>query len=445
MKSESNYLKEVKKQYEDYPYPHRNPNDEKKRILSSEHEYINIINHYCFNGKIPLYFKGSGETFRILIAGGGTGDATIFFAEMLYDLNIEIVYLDMSKSSMQIAKERAKIRQLKNIKWINNSILEIPNINIGEFDYINCSGVLHHLESPIDGLNALKSALKNGGAMGIMVYAQYGRTGVYQMQDLMQKINFNEENLQTKVENTKIVLNSLPQTNWYQKNKDSFILDTNNDNGIYDLLLHSQDRAYTVPQLYEWVEDKCKLKIIEFTGLGVESKMGYNPKVYIKDPMLLSKINTFSIIEQKAISELLSGNMKKHTFFVSKNTETIASIKNTDLIPYFNGLDISGKEVADIIKSQPGLSINFNIANMGSLNLNPMKYTEEIFRLLDGKRSIKEIFENIEADFDELFNEFENIYNQLFDLNIILLKSKNMPKVKTLTEAQNRVNKIYNS
>ena len=446
MKKSSNYLKEVKKQYEDYPYPQRNPNDEKKRLLSYEHEHINLINHYCFNGEIPLHVKGNGETFRILIAGGGTGDAAIYFAEVLHDLNVEIVYIDMSKSSMKIAKERANIRQLKNIKWINNSLLEISNIGIGEFDYINCSGVLHHLESPTDGLNALKSVLKDNGAMGIMVYAKYGRTGVYQMQELMRKINLHEENFQTQVDNTKTVLSALPTTNWFQRDKESFALDTNNDNGIYDLLLHSQDRAYTVPELYDWVENKCKLNIIEFTGYGVESKMGYNPKVYIKDSILLSKINTFSIIEQKSISELLSGNIKKHTFFISKHdlTKTIASIKNTDLIPYFNTLEINGKEVADIIESQPGLSINFNIANLGSLNLNPTKYTKEIFRLLDGKRSIKEIFEKIEAGFDELLHEFENIFNQLFDLNIILLKSKSTPRIKTLTEAQNRIKKIYN-
>jgi hypothetical protein len=31
--------------------------------------------------------------------------------------------------------------------------------------------------------------------------------------------------------------------------------DNATDAGVYDSLLHSQDRAYTVPQLYEWLAD----------------------------------------------------------------------------------------------------------------------------------------------------------------------------------------------
>ena len=48
-------------------------------------------------------------------------------------------------------------------------------------------GVLHHLENPKLGLNVLKNVLKDDGFMSIMVYGKYGRTGVYQMQDLMKK------------------------------------------------------------------------------------------------------------------------------------------------------------------------------------------------------------------------------------------------------------------
>ena len=48
---------------------------------------------------------------------------------------------------------------------------------------------MHHLEDPDAGLRALLSVLKDGGALGIMVYGQYGRTGVYQMQETLRLIN----------------------------------------------------------------------------------------------------------------------------------------------------------------------------------------------------------------------------------------------------------------
>lgn len=445
MNDQSEYLKTVRNQYENYPYPDRNPNDEKRRLMSYDNQSLYLINHYCFNGSMKLSPKGMGSTFRILIAGGGTGDAAIYYAEVLNNLNAEIVYLDMSQASTKIAKQRAKIRQLSNITWVHNSILDIPNINIGKFDYIDCSGVLHHLTAPNAGLNALKSILKDDGAMNIMVYAQYGRTGIYQMQELLRKVNTNEENLQVQVDTTKSILTSLPTSNWFEKSKENFVNDTNNDNGIFDLLLHSQDRAYTIPQLYHWVEDECKLQIIEFTGSGVESKIGYNPKIYIKDPNLLAKIKNLPIIEQKAISELLSGAMIKHSCFVSKKIDTIASYTDMTLVPYIHGINNSGKEIADIIKEQPGLAITFTIANQGSVSLVPTQYTEQLFRLIDGNRSIQEIFDKIEVPNEELFKEFESIFNHLFDLHILLLKSKKFPMVRSVQEAQERVNKIYNS
>ena len=46
-------------------------------------------------------------------------------------------------------------------------------------------GVLHHLTDPPQGLAALKSILKDNGAIEIMLYGQYGRTSVSQMQELM--------------------------------------------------------------------------------------------------------------------------------------------------------------------------------------------------------------------------------------------------------------------
>jgi len=445
MEIDSNYLKDVRLQYEEYPYPERDPNNEKNYLISYENQTPELINHFCFNGLMPLSLKGQGDIFRILIAGGGTGDAAIYYAEILSNMNVEVTYLDMSKSSTKIAKQRAKIRQLKNLKWIHDSILELPTMNLEKFNYIDCSGVLHHLVSPKDGLNALKSVLHDDGALNIMVYAQYGRTSIYQMQNLMRMINSTENNLQIEVDNTKSIISSLPNTNLFYKDKELFTNDINNDIGIYDLLLHTQDRAYTIPQLYNWVEEECNLNIIEFGGTGIESKMGYNPKIYIKDTNLLEKIMQKPLIEQKAIAELLSSTIKKHTFFVTKHKEdTIASYKNEDLVPYLHGINTTGKEVADVIKSQPGMTITFTIDIQGSVGFIPMKSTENIFRLMDGKRSIKEIFEKIDIPNEELSLEFESLYLTLFDLNIILLKSKKFPIIKTVKDAQERINKIYN-
>ena len=56
------------------------------------------------------------------------------------------------------------------------------------FDQIVCTGVLHHLADPDAGLTALRDVLEPGGAMHLMVYAPYGRTGIYMLQEFCRRI-----------------------------------------------------------------------------------------------------------------------------------------------------------------------------------------------------------------------------------------------------------------
>ena len=55
---------------------------------------------------------------------------------------------------------------------------------LGEtFDQIVCTGVLHHLSDPDAGFARCAMSLRANGAMHVMVYAPYGRAGIYMMQD----------------------------------------------------------------------------------------------------------------------------------------------------------------------------------------------------------------------------------------------------------------------
>ena len=57
------------------------------------------------------------------------------------------------------------------------------------FDQIICTGVLHHLAEPDAGLSALRGVLNpDEGAMHVMVYAPYGRTGIYMLQEFCRRI-----------------------------------------------------------------------------------------------------------------------------------------------------------------------------------------------------------------------------------------------------------------
>src|SRR5207245_11423980 len=119
----------------------------------------------------------------VIVADSGTGDQTMFLAEQWrYNRRADVVHLDISETCNEIAKRRAEVRKLVNITWVRGSVLDLPSLKLGPFDYINCVGVLHHLEDPRAGLQALRSVLKDDGVMSIMLYGKSGRTGVYQLQ-----------------------------------------------------------------------------------------------------------------------------------------------------------------------------------------------------------------------------------------------------------------------
>ncbi len=177
----------VRAQYESLPYPPRDPRDEAKRLITGSPSHLDEVIHYVFGGRFDR-----AQPFRALIAGGGTGDAAIMLGQQLTDAGAakaEIVYLDQSAASRAIAEARAKTRGLTNINFVSGSLLDLAQLGLGRFDYIDCCGVLHHLDDPAAGLAALTQALTPTGGLGLMLYGTLGRTGVYPVQTLVKALS----------------------------------------------------------------------------------------------------------------------------------------------------------------------------------------------------------------------------------------------------------------
>ncbi len=92
--------------------------------------------------------------------------------------------------------------------------------------------------------------------MGLMVYAKYGRTGVYQIQDLMKMVNKEARSRAEEVINGKLILGNLPATNWHKRGWELFPNYKNlSEAEVYDTFLHKQDKTYSIPELYKFVEN----------------------------------------------------------------------------------------------------------------------------------------------------------------------------------------------
>jgi len=416
--NDEKYLQKVREQYENYPYPKRDPEKEKQGLYFTSTEHLGKISHYGFNGKRDLRQGG-----RCLVAGGGTGDAVLYLAEQLRDTDATVVYVDLSQSSMDIAKQRAEIRGLNNIEWHQKSILELPDMDVGSFDFINCCGVLHHLADPSEGLKALSSVLKNDGCMAIMVYATYGRTGIYYMQELMRQINGDEENLQQCVDNTHAALKELPEDNWYKRDEARWIVDLEElgDIEVYDLFLHSQDRSYTVPEIYQWLEG-CELELVDFSGFTGQ-KLKYETSQYFSNSSLLEKITVMPLGKRQEIAELTNGCIKTHTFYVSKNTNTIASLEDMDLVPYYSFNFIPGEVIYKDMSNNPDKPMEVGVGEgVDNLKLNPGKYTAFLFKHINGLNTVAEIIELAKKDILSISNVAPDNDALMMDLKVIFEK-----------------------
>ena len=144
----------VKQQYEAFPYPERDPEDERKRLITGSPSHPVEMDHYLFGGA-----RDWSRPLRVLVAGGGTGDGLIQLAHYLQAAGKphEITYVDLSEASRAVAEARARVRGLTAITFHTGSLLDAAEF--GQFDYIDCCGVLHHLPDPDAGFRALRAAL----------------------------------------------------------------------------------------------------------------------------------------------------------------------------------------------------------------------------------------------------------------------------------------------
>ncbi len=132
------------------PYPARDPRDEAKRLIEGSPSHLLEINHYIFAGA-----RDFTQPFRALVAGGGTGDGAIMLAQHLNDAGCpaEIVYLDLSPRAP--SPRRGEGARTSNITLHDGLAARPAQLGLGQFDYIDCCGVLHHLARPEAGLAAL--------------------------------------------------------------------------------------------------------------------------------------------------------------------------------------------------------------------------------------------------------------------------------------------------
>jgi SAM-dependent methyltransferase len=369
----------VRDQYEAYPYPPRDPLEEAKRLIEGSPSHRLEIDHYIFAGQ-----RDWRAPFRALVAGGGTGDGLVMLAQQLADAGCpaEIHYLDLSHASRAIAEARIRQRGLASVTFHHGAIEDLPRLELGRFDYIDCCGVLHHLADPAAGLRVLGEALSPEGGIGLMVYGELGRSGVYPMQELLRMLG-EDDPAERRIETAKRLLRQLPSTNLFVRNPALGDHLRAGDAGIHDLLLHARDRAYRLPEL---------IALIDAAGLAPVALIEpwrYDPASYLADPKLLAPLNALDRWQRAAAAELLAGNLKTHIAYAvpkGRATRAVADPEDPSAVPLLK--EGNGVEIARGLRPGGRLTVKadgFEARFPTSAGAGP------ILAAIDGRRSIAEI------------------------------------------------------
>ncbi|QDU79758.1 putative S-adenosyl-L-methionine-dependent methyltransferase [Polystyrenella longa] len=382
----------VQKQYELLPYPDRDPERELESLRYVNLDQLAAINHKCFRGQLDL-----SKPRRVLVAGGGTGDSTVFLAEQLRHFPAEVVHVDLSERAMNIARRRIEKRGLTDkVTWRQGSLLDLAPGNAGFFDYINCVGVLHHLDDPSAGLAALNSVLKPDGAMGLMVYGRYGRTAIYQMQRLLTLAGLQGATPSPELfAEFRRFLNKLPATNWQQHGKTimTFIKEAD-DSELYDLFFHTCDQAYSVTELVKLL-NTSGLHLLDFTN---ESRFFYQSRHIFRDSPWWSEISNKPVAEQQEMAEIYWGCVIKHAFWAAREPDRQVNTTQLNLTPGWSELSRMVNVRNSIVAHQaPVWSIDFQIRGgiKVTVNVDMSPVVRAFCELIDDQLSTGEIIQQI--------------------------------------------------
>jgi SAM-dependent methyltransferase len=400
---------EVRDFYERMPYPAPLTNLDEHRKLYRNQDRRRAEFHLIWPAGKP---RANQE---ILVAGCGTSQAARY---ALREPDARITAIDVSDMSLRYTRDLQRKYNLDNLELHQLPIESVHEIG-RYFDLVVCTGVLHHLPDPDLGLRALRDVLQPNGAMRLMVYARYGRAGIYMMQEYCRllEINASVTDLQSLSATLETLATDHPISALIRRSEDFW-----RPEAMADALLHPQDRAYTVPELYAWL-DRCGVSF----GRWIEQAPYLAQCGAIARSPHAARLAALPPQQQHAAVELFRGTIAAHNFIAYRDDSSddnqpvrFAGDSWRDYIPIALPWTVCVRE-----RLPPGsVAVLINRSHtFTDLILTVDAFEDQLLGAIDGKRSLAEILQFAEQEGDDerrALNFFERLwqYDQVvFDVS----------------------------
>ena len=203
--------------------------------------------------------SGSIHIPDVLIAGCGTGLGAIEFAREAS--HVRILAIDLSLASLSYAKRMAQTLGVTNIEFAQADINKLGSIR-RTFDFIDASGVLHHLADPWRGWRVLLSLLRPGGTMQVCLYSALARQNVVAGRALIAERGYRPfpEDIRRCREAILAAEDSSPLQSLARA--DDFF----SASELRDMLFHVQEHRITLPEIKSFLAENK----LEFAGFNLD-------------------------------------------------------------------------------------------------------------------------------------------------------------------------------
>ncbi|KJH72077.1 class I SAM-dependent methyltransferase [Aliterella atlantica] len=295
----------VAKLYDTYPFPPEPILDEPPPGYNWRWNWLAAYG-FC-TGQKP-----QKQDIRILDAGCGSGVGT----EYLVHLNphAQVVGIDLSAGTLAVAKERCQRSGANRVEFQQLSLYDADKLP-GEFDLINCVGVLHHLDDPIRGIQSLAKKLAPGGLMHIFVYGEIGRWEIQLMQRAIALLQADKKgDYRDGVQVGRKLFAALPENNRIVKReKERWSMENQRDECFADMYVHPQEIDYNIETLFELI-DASGLDFLGFSNPNfwqLERLLG-------KEPELMERSFALDSRARYRLIELLDPEVTHYEFFLGR-------------------------------------------------------------------------------------------------------------------------------
>jgi SAM-dependent methyltransferase len=255
------------------------------------------------------------DDHSILVAGCGTSQAAKYAIRYPH---ARVVGIDVSEAGIRATRALAARHGLGNLETHRLAIEDVGALD-RSFDHVVCTGVLHHLSDPAAGLAALRGVLAPTGAVHLMVYAAYGRTGVAMIQEFCRMLGVRPD--PEEIDDLVATLRELPighPLGHLLRNTPDFA----DDDALADALLNPRERSYTVPQVLDLL-DTAGLRF----GRWVR-QAPYRPLCgVLHDLPHGSRIAGLPLVDQFAAMELFRGSMVRHSVIAHRAAAPTSAVR----------------------------------------------------------------------------------------------------------------------